>query len=178
MTYRPYPSATRARHQLDRHVHYEDAPRVVRPAVAQFAARLAAAAPPNYERIMANVRAAAIMPRVAYTCPRCSWHTKDVRYEQHNCPGGPRATPAAVSAPALYCAGDRCGDCTPDEECCEATCGCCPRVEEHGNCSLTPGSDDESRYCDEHGEGSLFDRSPAAEARYQLIRLARPEEQP
>ncbi|MFD7922584.1 hypothetical protein ACFV3R_25570 [Streptomyces sp. NPDC059740] len=70
---------------------------------------------------------------------------------------------------ATYCTGDRCEDCNPAEECCEATCGCCPRVDEHGHCFLSPGSEDGSRYCDQHGEGSLFDRSPEAELRYQVL---------
>lgn len=55
--------------------------------------------------------------------------------------------------PARYCTGDRCRDCTPDEECCEATCGCCPRVEEHDRCFLYPGSEGDSKYCDQHSEG-------------------------
>ena len=60
-----------------------------------------------------------------------------------------------------YCTGDRCADCeapSPDDvhgegDCCEATCGCCPRVEAHGHCSLAPGSEEGSKYCDQHGEG-------------------------
>lgn len=68
-----------------------------------------------------------------------------------------------------YCTGDRCADCTPDEECCEATCGCCPRVDEHDYCWLMPGSEDDSKYCDQHGEGRLFDRSPGM---YQILRDA------
>jgi hypothetical protein len=71
-----------------------------------------------------------------------------------------------------YCTGDRCTDCTPDEECCEATCGCCPRVDEHDHCRLAPGSEEDSKYCDQHGEGSLFDRSPHAERMYQMFRDA------
>lgn len=72
----------------------------------------------------------------------------------------------------VYCTGDRCEDCTPDEECCEATCGYCPRVNEHNHCFLNPGSEENSHYCDQHGEGSLFDRSPEAEHRYQILRNA------
>lgn len=74
--------------------------------------------------------------------------------------------------PALYCTGDRCEDCTPEEECCEATCGCCPRVNEHEMCWLHAGSEDDSRYCDQHGEGWPFDRSPEAELRYRTLRNA------
>jgi hypothetical protein len=77
-----------------------------------------------------------------------------------------------------YCTGDRCEDCTkpgPDDpygegDCCEATCGCCPRVDEHDHCRLMPGSEEGSQYCDQHGEGWLFDRSPEAELRYQILR--------
>lgn len=63
-----------------------------------------------------------------------------------------------------YCTGDRCADCTPPTaddpygeqgECCEATCGCCPRVDEHNHCRLAPGSEEDSKYCDQHGEGWL-----------------------
>ncbi|MFF8589965.1 hypothetical protein ACF061_00755 [Streptomyces sp. NPDC015220] len=71
-----------------------------------------------------------------------------------------------------YCTGDRCEDCTPEEECCEATCGCCPRVNEHNLCFLHRGSDEDSRYCDQHGEGWLLERSPEAERRYQILRGA------
>ncbi|WP_406163896.1 hypothetical protein OG298_45435 (plasmid) [Streptomyces sp. NBC_01005] len=71
-----------------------------------------------------------------------------------------------------YCTGDRCADCTLDEECCEATCGCCPRVDERDWCWLSSGSEDNSSYCSQHGEGWLHDRSPEAERRYQLLRGA------
>jgi hypothetical protein len=77
-----------------------------------------------------------------------------------------------------YCLGDRCADCTaptaadPDDECCEATCGCCPRVDEHGNCWIGSEQDDGSRYCSQHGEGWLNDRTPEAERRYELLRRA------
>jgi hypothetical protein len=71
-----------------------------------------------------------------------------------------------------YCTGDRCTDCTPDEECCEATCGCCPRVNEHDHSRLAPGSEEDSKYCDQHGEGSLYDRTPEAERKYQMLRDA------
>ncbi|TXS34763.1 hypothetical protein [Streptomyces sp. OR43] len=79
-----------------------------------------------------------------------------------------------------YCTGDRCTDCEPpdpgdmhgEDDCCEATCGCCPRVDAHGHCSLNPGSEEDSRYCDQHGEGSLNDRSAEAEQRYQILRQA------
>lgn len=78
----------------------------------------------------------------------------------------------------IYCTGDRCADCTPptrenpDDECCEATCGCCPRVDEHGNCWLSRGSEDDSKCCSQHGEGWLNDRSPEAERTYQILRNA------
>ncbi|MFF5404591.1 hypothetical protein ACFY8K_16880 [Streptomyces misionensis] len=71
-----------------------------------------------------------------------------------------------------YCTGDRCEDCTPDEECCEATCGCCPRVDEHGYCVLYPGSEEDSKYCDQHGEGWLLPRSGRAERMYQILKGA------
>ena len=62
-----------------------------------------------------------------------------------------------------YCPGARCADCEPpapddvhgEEDCCEATCGLCPRVEAHGHCRLAPGYEEDSKYCDQHGEGSL-----------------------
>jgi hypothetical protein len=71
-----------------------------------------------------------------------------------------------------YCTGDRCANCTPDEECCEATCGCCPRVDEQGWCWLSPGYSDEVKYCSQHGEGVLLPRSPEAERMYQILRDA------
>lgn len=79
-----------------------------------------------------------------------------------------------------YCTGDRCEDCEPpaaddihgEDDCCEATCGCCPRVNEHDHCRLGPGSEDDSKYCDQHGEGWLFDRSPETERIYQILRNA------
>lgn len=71
-----------------------------------------------------------------------------------------------------YCTGDRCADCNPDEECCEATCDCCPRVSEQDWCWLSSGSEDDSKYCSQHGEGWLYDRSPEAELKYQLLRDA------
>ncbi|MFB7461289.1 hypothetical protein [Streptomyces sp. NPDC056188] len=82
-----------------------------------------------------------------------------------------------------YCTGDRCQDCIPPDPkdpynrygesgCCEATCGCCPRVNEHGLCFLRRGSEDDSKCCDQHGEGWLNDRSPEAERRYQILRNA------
>lgn len=70
--------------------------------------------------------------------------------------------------PNTYCTGDRCADCNPAEPCCEATCGACDRAD----CFLNPGSEDNSKYCDDHGEGRLFERSPEAELRYQLLRDA------
>ncbi|WP_329308347.1 hypothetical protein [Streptomyces microflavus] len=78
-----------------------------------------------------------------------------------------------------YCTGDRCGDCIPprdkvhgEDDCCEASCGCCPRVDAHGHCFLYPGSEEDSKYCDQHGERWLFDLTPAAERRYQILRDA------
>jgi hypothetical protein len=79
-----------------------------------------------------------------------------------------------------YCTGDRCADCEPpaatdvhgEEDCCEASCGYCPRVEAHGNCALYRGSDEGSHYCDQHGEGSLHPRSAEAELRYRVLRGA------
>lgn len=77
-----------------------------------------------------------------------------------------------------YCTGDRCADCEPptaedpDDECCEATCGCCPVVDAHDLCWLHRGSEDDSKYCSQHGEGWLYDRSPEAELRYQILRGA------
>ena len=87
---------------------------------------------------------------------------------------GAQFCPARLTAVAntAYCTGDRCTDCTPADECCEATCGCCPRVDEHDHCRLAPGAEDDSQYCDQHGEGSLNGRSPEAELRYQLLRDA------
>jgi hypothetical protein len=99
-------------------------------------------------------------------CPACSEdHCAPVPWT--DCPEHP-AAPAAEP----YCTGDRCADCTPDEECCEATCGCCPRVDEHDHCRLAPGSEPDSQYCDQHGEGWLYDRSPEPERRYQILRTA------
>jgi hypothetical protein len=86
------------------------------------------------------------------------------------CPARLTALPA--TGPAPYCTGDRCADCTPDDECCEATCGCCPRVDEHDHCRLAPGSEEDSKYCDQHGEGCLLPRSPEAELKYELLRRA------
>lgn len=79
-----------------------------------------------------------------------------------------------------YCTGDRCTDCEPpdpkdvhgEDDCCEATCGCCPRVDAHGHCFLYPGSEDGFQYCDQHGEGTLYARTPEAERRYQTLRNA------
>lgn len=79
-----------------------------------------------------------------------------------------------------YCTGDRCADCEPpspndpygEDDCCEATCGCCPRVDAHDHCRLAPGSENDSKYCDQHGEGSLNDRSPEAGTLYQILRNA------
>lgn len=71
-----------------------------------------------------------------------------------------------------YCTGGRCDECTPNEECCEATCGCCPRVSAQDWCWLSPGSSDDSKYCSQHGEGWLAERSPRAQAMYDLWRNA------
>ena len=76
------------------------------------------------------------------------------------------------TAAVPYCTGDRCTDCTPDEECCEATCGCCPRVDEHGHCWLRRGSEEDSKNCDQHGEGWLNELSPEAALRREILRRA------
>ena len=49
-----------------------------------------------------------------------------------------------------YCTGDRCADCAPDNECCETTCGVCPRVSAAGGCTMMPGELDDTRSCREH----------------------------
>lgn len=64
---------------------------------------------------------------------------------------GPRGGVQKRTVP--YCMGLRCVDCNAKEPCCEATCGACPRSD----CYLAPGSEENSNYCDEHGEGSLYD---------------------
>lgn len=69
-----------------------------------------------------------------------------------------------------YCTGDRCADCELDEECREASCGCCPRVTAQDWCWLGSENDDGSRYCSQHGERWLNDRTPEAELRYQILR--------
>lgn len=62
MAYRPYPSTDRALHQLDRHVHYEDAPVLtMSPAVAQLMQSLTTGlvrALPTPEQVAANMAAA------------------------------------------------------------------------------------------------------------------------
>lgn len=73
-----------------------------------------------------------------------------------------------ASATEPYCTGLRCAECTPDEPCCAATCGPCPRAD----CWLAPGSAEDSRYCDEHGEGWLTDLPPTAQAMYDILRRA------
>jgi len=80
---------------------------------------------------------------------------------------------------APYCTGDRCADCeapSPDDihgetDCCEATCGCCPRVDAHGHCFLYPGSEEDSKYCDQHGEGWLNELSSETARRYRQAAL-------
>lgn len=72
---------------------------------------------------------------------------------------------------ARYCSGPRCADCTPDDECCEATCGCCARLDEHDHCRLALGAYD-SKYCDQHGDGILLPLSPAAALAYDILRRA------
>ncbi|WP_405699090.1 hypothetical protein OG209_05215 [Streptomyces sp. NBC_01383] len=79
-----------------------------------------------------------------------------------------------------YCTGDRCADCEPpdpddphsEDDCCEGSCGCCPRVDARGHCSLYPGSEENSRYCDQHGERWLNNLNPEAERRHQILRQA------
>jgi hypothetical protein len=29
------------------------------------------------------------VPTWEWTCPTCGWHTRNIEYEQHVCPGGP-----------------------------------------------------------------------------------------
>jgi hypothetical protein len=100
-----------------------------------------------------------------------------------NCPAPDRQdilTDQAEEDTTPYCTGDRCGDCeAPDPgdtygetDCCEATCGCCPRVNEHGNCALAPGSEDNSKYCDQHGEGWLSPLNERAQRMYDVLRNA------
>lgn len=88
-----------------------------------------------------------------------------------------------MNQPEPYCTGLRCEDCEPpgaddpygEHDCCEATCGCCPRVSEHDHCRLAPGSEDDSRYCDQHGEGWL---EPISDARLaHTIRTIRATEE-
>lgn len=55
-----------------------------------------------------------------------------------------------VGETALYCTGRACQDCAPDNECCEAVCGCCPRVDAHDLCWLHPGALDDTVSCDQH----------------------------
>lgn len=62
--------------------------------------------------------------------------------------GGACGGCSAVTAEP-YCASDRCG-----------------------HCFLHPGSEEDSRYCDQHGEGWLNDLSPVAQRRYQTLRDA------
>ncbi|MFI9598970.1 hypothetical protein ACIHCX_03645 [Streptomyces sp. NPDC052043] len=79
---------------------------------------------------------------------------------------GPRG--GVRKRPAPYCMGLRCEDCTSDEPCCEATCGACPRSD----CYLAPGSEENSRYCDEHGEGWLYDLPPHAQRMSDILHSA------
>jgi len=67
MTYRPYPSVVRARHQIERQAVSAPVPvPAVSPTVAQFAAAMGQAFQPNADRIMANVQAVvAGMPKAA-----------------------------------------------------------------------------------------------------------------
>lgn len=58
MTYRPYPSVDRARHQLDRHVHHVDAPVVtMTPASARALGELVRVFQPTAARAVANAHA-------------------------------------------------------------------------------------------------------------------------
>lgn len=88
MNHRSYPSPARARHQLDRHEHYVDVPRLT---VSPIAARTMTSIVDAFRNVRPRVDPA--RESYAYTCPRCSWHTRDTRYEQHACPGEP-AEPA------------------------------------------------------------------------------------
>lgn len=64
-----------------------------------------------------------------------------------------------------YCMGLRCEGCTSKEPCCEATCGPCPRAD----CYLSAGSEEDSKYCDEHGEGWLYDLPPWAQRMSHIL---------
>lgn len=78
-----------------------------------------------------------------------------------------------TSAP--HCPGARCADCTPDDECCEGSCGCCPRVDEQDTCWIRAGSEDDSKYCSQHGERWLNDVTREGERRwldYEMARIA------
>lgn len=77
-------------------------------------------------------------------------------------------TAPPMSAVEPYCSGPRCDECSAEEPCCEATCGPCDRAD----CWLAPGSEEDSRYCDEHGEGWLMELNPHAQAMYDILRRA------
>lgn len=79
----------------------------------------------------------------------------------------------AYATPEPGCPGLRCSDCEPGEECCEATCGPCPQVDAQDHCRLAPGSEDDSRYCDQHGEGWL---EPISDARVAQSVRDQPDE--
>lgn len=76
---------------------------------------------------------------------------------------GPRG--GILKQPVPYCMGLRCEDCNPKEPCCEATCGACPRAD----CWLSPGAEEDSKYCDEHGEGWLYDLPPHAQRMMDVL---------
>lgn len=74
---------------------------------------------------------------------------------------------------APYCLGARCVDCTPDDECCEGSCGCCPRVTEQDWCWLRAGAEDDSRYCSQHGERWPNDSTRESELRWLNYEIRR-----
>jgi hypothetical protein len=76
---------------------------------------------------------------------------------------GPKGGVQKKTAP--YCMGLRCEDCNSKEPCCEATCGACPRSD----CWLAPGSEENSKYCDEHGEGWLNELPPLAQRMQDIL---------
>jgi hypothetical protein len=70
VTYRPYPSAARARHQLARHARREEAPAVVSPTTVRLADGLREAFQPNYECVLESFKAITkVMPRAADCAP-------------------------------------------------------------------------------------------------------------
>ncbi|WP_433893008.1 hypothetical protein [Streptomyces sp. CA-111067] len=82
---------------------------------------------------------------------------------------------ATATEVAPYCVGSRCADCAPDDECCEGSCGFCPRVDEQDWCRISEGYEDGCTYCSQHGERWLNDVTREAELRwldYEMSRIA------